>query len=243
MSSGSIAAVGSGEYLTSMLELESLLLADGVAKGKRPIYVQLATAAGLEGIDSRQYWQRLGQEQAERLGVEVRFLPVFNRADAESDEFIEVARDAALIYFSGGDPYHLANTMRGTILWQTIQDNFNSGGSLGGCSAGAMFLSSQVPRVRFTTKPPVPGVGLLPNLQVIPHFNMIHKFVPDAAVRALSDVPEGVMLVGIDDETSLVRRGQDWSVWGSGKVHILNGDSPRTYEHAEIVTGPFTASN
>jgi cyanophycinase-like exopeptidase len=218
-----------------MLELESNLINDGVAKGKKPIFVQLATAAGRESEDRLEYWQRIGREQGERLGIEVQFLPVFNRNDAESEEFVGTVSDAALVYFSGGDPNYLANTMRGTVLWNAIQENLNTGGSLAGCSAGAMFMSNQVPRIRFSNKPHVSGVGILPTIQVIPHFNMIHKFIPDAVVRALSDVPDGVTLVGIDDETSLVRREDSWSVWGAGKVHILNGDSPRMFEHSELV--------
>jgi len=235
MSIGSLAAVGSGEYLPSMLELESQLIKDGVAKGKQPVFVQLATAAGREGQERLDYWQRIGKQQAERLGVEVRFLPVFNREDAESEEFVDSVQDTALIYFSGGDPNYLANSMRDTVLWQAIQNNFNAGGSLAGCSAGAMFMSQQVPRIRFTNKEPVVGVGLLPKIQVIPHFNMIHKFVPDAVVRALSDVPEGVTLLGIDDETALVLKDGSWAAWGAGHVHILNGDGPKTFKHSEIV--------
>ena len=162
---------------------------------------------------------------------------MFGRAEAEAHEFVDAVQNAALIYFSGGDPNHLANSMRDTILWQAIQENFSTGGSLAGCSAGAMFMSNQVPRIRFTTAPPVPGVGLLPHIQVIPHFNMIHRFIPDAVVRALSDVPDGVTLVGIDDETAMVRQEDSWTVVGTGRVHILNGDEPRTFEHSEHITG------
>ena len=237
MNSGSLAAVGSGEYLPSMLDLEALLLSDGVARGKRPVFVQLATAAGQEGKERLNYWEKMGQEQASRLGVEVNFLPVFTRDDAESEEFVDHVRDAAFIYFSGGDPNYLANTMRDTVLWKAIKENFDSGGSLAGCSAGAMFLSTQVPRLRFTTRTPVAGVGLLPTVQVIPHFNMIHKLIPDVVVRLVTDIPDGVLLVGIDDETSLVQRDDSWSVWGAGDVHVLSGESPRTFKHGEVITG------
>jgi cyanophycinase-like exopeptidase len=66
---------------------------------------------------------------------------------------------------------------------------------------------------------------------------MIHRWIPDDAIRALADIPKDVILLGIDDETSLLRRGDSWSVWGAGLVHVLNGDSPRTYQHLEIVPG------
>lgn len=164
MTHGSLAVVGSGEYLPSMLDMESQLLHDGVANGKLPIYVQLATAAGREGVERLNYWEQLGAAQARRIGVEARFLPVFDRESAESSEFAELVEGAALVYFSGGDPNYLASSMRGTAVWEAVLRNFNSGGSLAGCSAGAMFMSSQVPKLRFSNRPAELGMGLLPDI-------------------------------------------------------------------------------
>jgi len=45
---GSLALVGSGEYLPQMAEFEKGLIDDGLANGKKPIYVQIPTAAGQE---------------------------------------------------------------------------------------------------------------------------------------------------------------------------------------------------
>ncbi|MCX6427305.1 MAG: tyrosine-type recombinase/integrase, partial [Actinobacteria bacterium] len=46
--------------------------------------------------------------------------------------------DSALIYMSGGDPHFLAETLTGTPVWKAIIKNWHSGGSLAGCSAGAI---------------------------------------------------------------------------------------------------------
>jgi hypothetical protein len=42
---GSLALVGSGEYLPQMREFEQSLINDGLANNKKPIYIQIPTAA------------------------------------------------------------------------------------------------------------------------------------------------------------------------------------------------------
>ena len=73
---GSLALVGSGEYLPAMSAFEKSLLADGIANGKTPVYIQIPTAAGQESDDRLDYWKNLGQQQAERIGVQPVFLPI-----------------------------------------------------------------------------------------------------------------------------------------------------------------------
>ena len=69
---GRLALVGSGEYLPVMQEFEREL----IARGPSMRYVQLATAAGRESEVRRGYWERIGKEQAERIGAEQIFIPV-----------------------------------------------------------------------------------------------------------------------------------------------------------------------
>ena len=51
---GSLALVGSGEYLPAMRELERSLIDDGIRNGKKPIYIQIPTAAGQESKERLQ---------------------------------------------------------------------------------------------------------------------------------------------------------------------------------------------
>jgi hypothetical protein len=66
---GSLALVGSGEYLPAMASFEKSLIDDGIKNGKRDIYIQIPTAAGQETPDRLEYWKQLGKNQADRLGV------------------------------------------------------------------------------------------------------------------------------------------------------------------------------
>jgi cyanophycinase-like exopeptidase len=222
---GSLALVGSGEYLPAMLELERLLIQDGECNGKEPTFVQIPTAAGRESRDRILFWESLGKAQAERLGVSARFLPIFDRDHANNPDFAAQIVDSALVYMSGGDPHYLANTLRGTKVFDAIVANWNSGGSLAGCSAGAMVMSPTIPNFRLSRSEPTTGLHLIPDIRVIPHFNKFFKWIPESAAKILLDAPGDSILLGIDELTALVQRSgdDDWQVFGEERVHILKG--------------------
>ena len=99
---GSIALVGSGEYLPAMATLEKSLIDDALALGKKHTYIQIPTAAGRESEDRLDYWRALGKAQADRLGIEQIFLPIYEREGALNPVFADLINDSALIYLSGG---------------------------------------------------------------------------------------------------------------------------------------------
>ena len=222
---GSLALVGSGEYLPAMASFEKSLLNDGIKNGKRPIYIQIPTAAGKETPDRLEYWKQLGKAQADRLDVDSIFLPIFTREDANNPEYVTLIKDSALMYMSGGDPHYLAETLMDTPLWEAIKENWSTGASLAGCSAGAMVLSSHIPNFRLLKKSPTSGLNLLPEIRVIPHFNKFFKWIPESAAKVLLHVPDDSILIGVDELTAIVRRAGDdhWLVVGEAKVHVLKG--------------------
>ena len=141
--SGTIALVGSGEWLPVMLDVEKELL-----KNQNSVYVQLSTAAGQESPARLEHWKNLAQTQAKTLNVESRWLPVFDQDSANNPEFVEKIKGAGLIYLSGGDPTYLAETLRDSLVWNAIVNEWQNGASLAGCSAGAMALTTWVPKMR-----------------------------------------------------------------------------------------------
>lgn len=237
---GSLALVGSGEYLPEMLELEKSLIADGVARGKQAAFVQIPTAAGQESPDRLRFWRDLGLSQGERIGVPSHFLPIYNREDAMNLDYADLIRDSALIYLSGGDPHHLAGSLIDTPVWQAIIEGWRSGSSLAGCSAGAMVMSSHVPNFRMSKQPPTRGLGLIPDIRVIPHFNKFFKWIPDSAAKVLLNLPTDSILLGIDEMTALIKRAgeSDWQVEGLAKVHVLKGLPASQLGHRERLTLP-----
>ena len=222
---GSLALVGSGEYLPAMAAFEKSLLDDAIALGKAPTYIQIPTAAGKESADRLDYWKQLGAAQAQRIGVTSIHLPIYSREDAFNQVHVDAINNSALMYMSGGDPHHLATTLIDTPLWSAILSNWASGASLAGCSAGAMVLSSQIPNFRLTKNPPTQGLNLLPNIRVIPHFNKFFRWIPESAAKVLLHVPSDAILIGVDEMTAIVKRAgaEHWVVVGDAKVHILKG--------------------
>jgi cyanophycinase len=213
---GPLALVGSGEYLPQMAGVEAGLLA-----GRPPRYVQLATAAVPDGPAVVQRWHRLGVAQAVRLGVDPVVLEVNDRQDAEKPELAAQVAGAGLVYLSGGHPGYLADTLRHTVVWAAIVAAWQAGSALAGCSAGAMAMASWVPSVRDASAAGTEGLGLLPHLRVIPHFDTFAARTPDVVSRFLLPYDPAVTVVGVDEETALVGGPTEWTVQGRQSVWRL----------------------
>lgn len=221
---GPLALVGSGEYLPVMQGLEGRLL-----EGRAPRYVQIPTAAAEEGPASLERWVALGVAQAQRLNVEAVPVVARNRAEADDPALADLVRGAGLVYLSGGSPSYLAATLRGTRVWQAAREAWESGAALAGCSAGAMALTGSAPHVRDFDRAPEEGLGVLPGWHVLPHFDRITDWEPGIVERYLARLPEGELLVGIDEETALVRVDDDWTVDGRQGVHLITRNGQQTY--------------
>ncbi|CAB4330531.1 MAG: peptidase [Actinobacteria bacterium] len=222
---GSLALVGSGEYLPAMAQFEKSLIQDGVKNGKEARYLQIPTAAGRESDDRLAYWKELGLAAAKNIGVEATYLPIYTRDDAFKQEHVDAVANSALMYMSGGDPHHLAEVLTDTPVWAAMVENWKSGASLAGCSAGAMVLSAHIPNFRLLKKTSTTGLNLLPEVRVIPHFNKFFKWIPESAAKVLLHVPDNSILIGVDELTAIVKRSgdSDWLVVGEAKVHVLKG--------------------
>lgn len=218
-SAGRLALVGSGEYLPVMHEIEEWLL-----QGRPARYVQLATAAAPEGPRSLDNWHRLGAVAARRLGAEQVIIDVRTRDDANDPKWAAAISGAGLIYLSGGNPSFLARTLIGTLVWKAIEREWRLGSALAGCSAGAMALGGYVPDFRHPRAGGVEGLGVIPDIRVLPHFDRYAKWVPDFAMRPL--VAPGSYIVGIDEDTALIGEPID----ADQSAHVEANDGLATWQ-------------
>src|SRR5215831_9504069 len=118
---GTVALVGAGEYLQGMLPVDKKLLerVDGTPK-----VVVLPTASAPDGQGVPERWANMGVEHFARLGIGAEPIMLLNRTDAEDIEITSRLTAANFIYFSGGKPRYLLETLQGTRSWQAILDVF-----------------------------------------------------------------------------------------------------------------------
>ncbi|MCU1463483.1 MAG: cyanophycinase [Acidimicrobiales bacterium] len=217
--------MGSGEFLAGMVAVDRGLLA---GRPRRAAF--LPTAAGEEGDAVVDSWIDLGRQHFRRLGVEPIPVRVVDRADADDAELANLIGGAGLVYLSGGNPGYLAETLRDTKVWAAIVEAWSGGAAVAGCSAGAGALTAVAPDVRVPGRGSGLGLGLVPHLAVIPHFDRYESWQPGIAERFLRDAPDDVTVVGIDEDTALVGGPDHWEVQGRSTVTVL-GPAGRRHVH------------
>ncbi len=233
---GPVALVGSGEFIEVMEPVDASLLA-----GRPPRAVFLPTAAAPDGPDRVDYWVDLGTRHFEKLGVEPVALRVLDREDAERPELASAVKGAGLVYLSGGNPGYLADTLRGTAVWRAVLEAFAAGAALAGCSAGACALGAVSEDFRHPGRYSGLGLGVVPGVATIPHFDRLARYVPGVEERILATAPPSVEVLGIDEETALVGGPERFRVAGRRSVWRLAKDATRTRHDAgdELVLPPY----
>ena len=225
--SGTVALVGAGEFLSTIIPVDKMLLE---RVHGTPRVVVLPTASAPDGAGVPERWARMGVEHFTQLGAAVEPVMLLNRADANKDEMATKLAAANFIYFSGGKPRYLLETLQGTASWQAILDVFAAGGIVAGCSAGAMVLGSELfdfPQVWRT----LPALGLVPGIAVIPHFDELPAWLAGTVSRPRRKAT----VVGIDGATALVGSNGQWRVHGHGGVTVFTENGKKRYANGETV--------
>ncbi|HET7699256.1 MAG TPA: Type 1 glutamine amidotransferase-like domain-containing protein [Candidatus Limnocylindria bacterium] len=233
---GPLVLCGSGEFTPAMRAVDEALLATLPARARIAI---VPTAAGLE--DTPGTWVAKGVDHFRSLGAEPYGVMALSRADAQSTTNARAIESADWVYFSGGDPGHLVETLAGSPFWSAVCARWAGGAILAGSSAGAMMLGETtfVPLgrgpdglpTRMTTRP---ALGVLPRAIVAPHADAI----PEGLLAEWADLrPDGHVFLGIDEDTAIVQDEDGWWVRGPGRVFVLHGAGRATYRAGERVAG------
>ena len=236
---GLIALVGAGEYLPVMNEVDRYLLASVNPNGRAPRVVCLATAAGQEGDESVNRWQRMGMEHFQALGAEVSDARIIDRASADNPQWEPALENADLIYFSGGNPMYLYETMQGSRAWRAAQKAWMRGAVYAGCSAGAMILAQKVPNFRAVGLISLDAFRVLPATFVIPHFDRMRGLWSAYLYGVRRQLKEKQFILGVDENTALVGKLDGiWQVMGQGQVHIITRAGQQDFDSGEQVSLP-----
>ena len=232
---GAIALLGSGEFEPWARPVDRWC-ADQATAGSDKVLV-VPTASAPEGDETFQRWGRMGVEHYRAIGLSPEILDLRDRNDASKKEIVDAVHGARHIFFSGGNPGYLSETLIGTPFWDAVVSAVANGETaLGGCSAGAAFLGATAPFVAGDSLDHwTDGTKLLPRAYVIVHFDMIDTYVPGLRQMLLDMRPEGTVTVAIDENTALYGDGEHWQVSGSGSVWI-SADGKELTEHPDGAT-------
>lgn len=222
MTRGRLVLCGSGEFTTAMRDVDRAILAD--IGTDRPRVAIVPTAAGLE--ETPKAWIEMGLSHFSALGATGIPIMVLNRSDAEDPRWGEAVARADWIYFSGGKPGHLVESLSGTPFWSAVLARHRAGAVLAGASAGAMmfgartfhfpdgFADNGLPH-RVAVRD---ALGLLPGILIAPHFDA----VPGDVWRSWIPLwPPGHRMLGIDEDTAIVEGPSGWTVHGRGRALVF----------------------
>lgn len=233
MTPGPLALVGSGEFTTTMRATDDALLDRVEAEGFERAVAVIPTAAATEGDATVRRWFDLAHEHYDALGAEVLEVDVRDRHDATELRHVADVQEVGLVYLSGGKPDHLTRTLRGTPLLDAILEQWRLGAALAGCSAGAMSLAAAWPPFLPFSREWGTGLGVLPGLAVVPHFDMVRRMTLGAIGRIGRRVPAGLHLVGVDEDTALVHTDA-WRTEGRGGAWTIDGDGVHELDHEAL---------
>lgn len=234
--SGTLALVGAGEFLDTMTAVDQVLLE--MAGGTRVAILPTASAPDGPGVPER--WAQMGIEHFNRLGAQPEAIMALDRATCSDPALAERVRAADLVYFSGGKPDYLYNTLVGTAVWQAVKAVLDGGGVVAGCSAGAMIMGGYVPV--FSMQMGLPRADrwqrafeLIPDAIIAPHYNQFPELLSGLIFRHR---PAGSFLIGLDADTALVGSNGRWTVMGAHRITLRRGRRAVRFYAGETVPIP-----
>ncbi len=151
------------------------------------------------------------------LGVAVRTLDVYRRADAMDPAVADLARSARAVYVTGGSPMHLRSVLKDTALLAALIEAWRNGATIAAAGEAGSVLCSHMVDSRggaFTV-----GLDLITTMTVVPRRD---KWSPEKLHRTVELAHRGLPVVGIDEATALIRSADGtWRVEGAGNVHVF----------------------
>jgi len=225
-----VALVGAGEFLETTLPLDRYLVEQMRQRQDTPRVAIVPTASAPDGEEVPLRWASMGVEHFARLGLTAEPIMLLTRQDADNPAIVAQLAEANFVYFSGGKPRYLMETLQGSAAWQAILKMFEQGGTIAGCSAGAMVLGAALfdfPQVWRT----IPALGVVPGIVVIPHFDEIPKMLTNTIVGG----KRKEMVIGIESGTALIVSNGRWIVQGKGGVTVFNGKKKHRYLAGETI--------
>ena len=222
---GRIALVGGEEFRRNCVDMDRDLLA---ATGKDPARVVVIPTAAVTGPVKAAYD---GVTHFNSLGGKAEPLMALDEERANDPELVGRIAGADIIYFTGGNPNHLLETLQDSRLLAAITEALAGETILAGSSAGAMVMGSLMRRPR--AEEWVTGLGIAAGICVLPHHE---RSKPEEVAEQIQEhLDGGLTALGIDAQTGCLGQARNWKVIGSGKVTVYRQDGWRIYQPGETI--------
>jgi len=148
-------------------------------------------------------------------------------AVANTDEFVAPLLDAQGVWFPGGRQWRLADAYLDTKVYDALWQVLERGGVIGGSSAGASIQGSYL--VRGDTRDNTTmmgdhevGFGFLKGVGIDQHLlRRNRQFDMIEVIKARPDL----LGIGLDENTAIVVRGDQFEVMGQGYVAIYDAET------------------
>ena len=227
--SGQIAMVGGEEFRSGCEEMDREIMR---ASGKDPAIVVVVPTAAVTGPAKA---ANDGATHFGALGGDSSRLMLLERNHAEDAEFFGPATLADVVYFTGGSPDHLLETVRESPFWAALLVSLEGGAVLAGSSAGAMVMGSMMRRP--SAGGWVDALGLVPGVAVLPHHE--RRDQAETSKELQQSAPSGLTFLGIDARTGCLGTAGNWRVVGSGRVTVYQGSEWQVFNAGETLPAGF----
>ena len=208
---GPIGLVGGDEFRAPATAFDRLLLSLAVRTPASVAILPTATAS-----DENPYFAAAhGVKHFEQIGAKPFPVNIHDAATANDDAMVDELRSADVVYFTGGNPAHLLASLKESAAWTCILDLAQQGVIIAGSSAGAMVFGE---RMHYRGQD-VPGLGLVPGVVVMPHFERVPE---ERLARLQASLSPGLTLLGIAGATGCVLHDAEWLVEGPGQVTAIS---------------------
>jgi len=227
--------VGSGEFTPKMIPVDHFLLSQ--IKGPKSVAI-LPTAAGAERNPHK--WIDDGIKHFKKLNARPFGVKVLKKKDTSQKRFLNQVKKASLIYFSGGNPRYLYETIKTTPLWNLVFSLYKNSTILAGSSAGAMvmgnYVLSNAKSAFLAAQDSIWTRGLsLVDYAILPHFDFAKKEKPVEIKKIIDNaLNRKLKLLCIDEDTALVVfNNKNAKVLGEGNVYLLKKNKEIIYQTGE----------
>jgi cyanophycinase len=237
---GPLALLGGEAFTDAFAPALHRLIELSGGESARVVIVPTAAAEDGAGVPERR--ARMTVSQFEARGVEAIAAMVLSREAAHDPANAALLDSASLIYLGGGSPGALGRVLPDTPFLRALISRHQTGTLLVAVSAGAVMLGEYAceprqPPPADIILDPLPGFGLLPGVAIAPHFDRAPAGLIEQVCGLL---PACATLIGIDEQTALLRDAGRWEVIGAGGVTLIRRGVATRYPPGETIPPPMS---